>query len=460
MVIIQENILLADVSVIKEVSQTRSPSVSCIIAKIITEKTQMLIHSASQLLTLSGGPQPGRQLGRLSIITNGSVLIRDEMFADVGETEKMAEKYPEEKQISAKNCVVMPGLIDPHTHLVWAGNRADEFEMRLEGKSYLDIMAAGGGIQSTVNATRSASYKSLFAQSEQRAIDIFYQGTTTAEAKSGYGLEISTELKQIEVLLDLNEKGPLEIFPTFMGAHAIPNEYKNRPEKYIDVVCNKMLPAVKDWWCNKNSKQSLPFVDVFCEKEAFNLSQSRRILESAKHMGFPLKIHADEFENLGGASLAAELGAISADHLVRTSLKDIKALAISKTVAVSLPCTPFGLAESDYSPAKEMIKSGCIFALATDLNPGTAWCGNMQFTMALACRYMGVTPAQAIAASTINAAAAIDQYDHIGSIEPGKQADLIILSVSDYRQIPYRFGTNLVSMIIKKGKIFTSRNLC
>jgi imidazolonepropionase len=420
----------------------------------------MLIHSASQLLTLAGGPQPGNQLGRLGIIPNGSILIRDEKIADVGETEKMVNKYPREQQLSAKNCAVMPGLIDPHTHLVWAGDRASEFEMRLEGKSYLNIMAAGGGIQSTVNATRSASYSSLFAQTEQRAIDIFYQGTTTAEAKSGYGLEVSAELKQIEVLLALNEKGPLEVFPTFLGAHAVPNEYKNRPDKYVDIVCKKMLPAMKDWWINKNPEQSLPFVDVFCEKGAFNLVQSRRILETAKRMGYPLKIHADEFENLGGASLAAELGAISADHLVKTSMKDIHALAVSKTAAVSLPCTPFGLAESEYTPAKAMIEAGCVFALASDLNPGTAWCGNMQFTMALACRYMGLTPAQAIAASTINAASAIGQHGYIGSIEPGKQADLIILSVSDYRQMPYRFGTNLVSTIIKKGKVYTSRNLC
>jgi imidazolonepropionase len=324
----------------------------------------------------------------------------------------------------------------------------------------MDIMAAGGGIQSTVNATRSASYRSLFAQSEQRATDMFYQGTTTAEAKSGYGLEISTELKQIEVLLDLNKKGPLEIFPTFLGAHAIPNEFKTHPETYVDIVCNEMLPAVKDWWINKSPRQPLPFVDVFCEKGAFNLAQSRRVLKAADRMGYPLKIHADEFENLGGASLAAELGAISADHLVKTSMKDINALADSKTIAVSLPCTPFGLSESEYSPAKAMIEAGCLFALASDLNPGTAWCGNMQFTMALACRYMRLTPAQAIAASTINAAAAIGQHEHIGSIEPGKQADLIILSVSDYRQISYRFSTNLVSTIIKKGNAYTSRNLC
>jgi imidazolonepropionase len=415
----------------------------------------MLIHSASQLITIPGGPQRGNQLGHLGIIPDGSVLIQDAKIIEVGSSKTLIDKYPDEEQLSAKNCVVMPGLIDPHTHLVWAGDRTAEFEMRSAGKSYLDIMAAGGGIQSTVNATRSASYSSLLIQSEQRAIDMFFHGTTSTEAKSGYGLEISTELRQIEVMLDLNKKGPLEIYPTFLGAHAIPEDHKNNPEKYVDVVCKKMLPDLADWWKDKNPGQRPPFVDVFCEKGAFDLAQSQRILQSAKRLGYPLKIHADEFENLGGASLAVEMGAVSADHLVKTSIEDINALAESNTATVSLPCTPFGLAESEYSPAYVMIEKGCLFALASDLNPGTAWCGNMQFTMALACRYMGLTPAQAIAASTINAAAAIGQQAHIGSIEPGKQADLIILSVSDYKQIPYRFGINLVSTIIKKGKAFT-----
>lgn len=419
----------------------------------------MLIHSASQLLTLPGGPQRGSQLGHLGIIPDGSVLIHDEKIVEVGASKTMVDKYPEEQQLSAKSHVVMPGLIDPHTHLVWAGDRAAEFEMRSAGKSYLDIMAAGGGIQLSVNATRSTSYDSLFSQSEQRALDMFFHGTTSAEAKSGYGLEISTELKQIEVMLDLNKKGPLEIYPTFLGAHAIPEEYKTNPQKYVEIICKKMLPTLADWWKNKNPGQPLPFVDVFCEKGAFDLTQSRRILQAAKRLGYPLKIHADEFENLGGTSLAVEMGAVSADHLVKTSVKDIDALANSKTAAVSLPCTPFGLAESEYSPARAMIEKGCLFALASDLNPGTAWCGNMQFTIALACRYMGLTPAQAIAASTINAAAAIGQQDHIGSIELGKQADLIILSVSDFRQLPYRFGTNLVSTIIKKGNNYTARNI-
>ena len=420
----------------------------------------MLIHSASQLLTLAGGPQRGSHLGQLGIIPNGAALIQGGVFVDVGDTNVMLKKYPGEQLLNANNKTILPGLVDPHTHLVWAGDRAAEFEMRLEGKGYLDIMAAGGGIQSTVNATRSADHKTLLKQAEKRAADMFLHGTTTAEAKSGYGLEITTELKQMWVALTLNDKGPLEIYQTFLGAHAIPKEYQNKPDQYVNLVCEKMLPEIKDWWITESPNQPLPFVDVFCEKGAFDLLQSRFILESAKRFGFPLKIHADEFENLGGASLAVELGAISADHLVKISRADINALAKSTTAAVALPCTPFGLGEIEYSPAKELITAGCLFALASDLNPGTAWCGNMQFAMALACRFMGLTPAQAIVTSTINAAAAIGQQDKIGSIEIGKQADVIILSVSDYRQLPYRFGINLVDTIIKKGKVYKTNQLC
>ena len=419
----------------------------------------MLIHSASQLLTLTGGPQRGSHLGSLNIIPNGAVLIREEKIVDIGTSNEMLLKYSKEQPLDANQNVVLPGFIDPHTHLVWAGDRAEEFEMRLQGKSYLDIMAAGGGIQSTVKATRAADFDTLIYQTEKRALNMFFHGTTTAEAKSGYGLDIKTELKQMDVAFTLNEKIPMDIFPTFLGAHAIPSEYQFNPDEYVRIICKKMLPSVKDFSLRVSPDRILPFVDVFCEKGAFSLLQSRIILERAKALGFPIKIHADEFENLGGVSLAVELGAISADHLVKTSRVDISALGESTTVAVSLPCTPFGLGESEYSPAKNMIAANCLFALASDLNPGTAWCGNMQFVMALACRFMGLTPAQAIAASTINSAAAIGQQNKIGSIEIGKQADLIILSVADYRQLAYQFGINLVETIIKKGKVYKKQSL-
>jgi imidazolonepropionase len=420
----------------------------------------MLLHSISQLVTVAGPPQRGVTLGCLGIINNGAVLIREGLIEMVGDSDEMQRQYADEEMISANHHAVLPGFVDPHTHLVWAGDRALEFEQRLEGKSYLEIMAAGGGIQSTVNATRLAGKDLLFDESIVRARSIFAHGTTTAEVKSGYGLVLETERKQLQVAMDIGRAGMLEVVPTFLGAHMIPREYNDAPHKYVDLLCHQILPDIKEWWNEIFPHERLPFVDVFCEKGAFDLQQSRSILQAASTLGFPLKIHADEFENLGGASLAAELGAASADHLVKTNPDDIAALAQSNTVAVSLPCTPFGLSELEYSPAKEMIEAGCTLAIASDLNPGTAWCGNMQFVIALACRYMKLTPAQAIVAATINAAAAIKLDDRIGSIEAGKQADMIILSTADYRQIPYRFGVNQVKTVVKKGVIHENVPTC
>ena len=414
----------------------------------------MLIHSASQLLTISGKPQRGRDLGQLSIIPNGAVVIHGDKIAAVGSTAELRKAYTGEEQIDARNCVVLPGFVDPHTHLLWVGDRAAEFEMRLEGKSYLEILAAGGGILSTVSLARQASINDLMDATRPRLWDMLAYGTTTAEAKSGYGLETFTELRMLQALLLLDAEGPLEIAPTFLGAHAIPPEYKDNPDGYTSLVCSEMLPKIHQWWVSHLPTRPLPFVDVFCETGAFSLAQSRRILETAKQSGFPLKIHADEFDNLGGASLAAELGAVSADHLVKTSAADISALAHSETVAVALPCTPFGLAEREYTPAQAILEAGGLLAIATDLNPGTAWGGNMQFAIALACRYLHLTPAQAIVAATLNAAAAIHRAEQIGSVEPGKQADLLILNVSDYRHLGYRFGANLVQTVIKKGRIY------
>lgn len=418
----------------------------------------MLIHSASQLLTLSGGLQRGLELGRLGIIENGAVLTRNGMIAAVGPSDELLRAYPGEERLDVTGHVVMPGFVDPHTHLIWAGDRAAEFELRLQGKSYLEILAAGGGILSTVRATRQTSVDELIAQTCPRLASMLAHGTTTAEAKTGYGLQTETELRLLEALLTLDQEDPLDLAITFLGAHAVPPEYKDDPQGYTELVATEMLPAVSAFWQERAPERQLPSVDVFCETGAFSLAQSRHILESARRLGFSLKIHADEFDNLGGASLAVELDAVSADHLVTTSKEDIAALGESSTVAVALPCTPFGLAESHYTPAHEILEAGGILALASDLNPGTAWCGNMQFAIALACRYMRLTPAQAIAAATINAAAAIDAHDRVGSLEPGKQADLLILSVADYRHLGYRFGTNLVDKVIKKGRLMSLDN--
>ena len=417
----------------------------------------MLIHSASQLLTLSGGPQRGRALGSLGLLEDGAILLRGETILAVGPTKDLLAAYPDEPRLDASGCVVLPGFVDPHTHIIWAGDRAAEFEMKMAGAKYMEILAAGGGILFTVRQTRAASIETLMDETRARLGRMFAHGTTTAESKTGYGLQTETEIKLLEALLRLDDEGPLELAPTFLGAHAIPPEFKNDPQGYTDHLCNEMLPAVHDWWKTRSphpTMDHLPFTDVFCETGAFDLAQSCRILQKAKELGFQLKLHADEFDNLGGASLAVELGAVSADHLVKTSDADIQALGRSDTVAVSLPCTPFGLAESEYTPAQKILDADGILALATDCNPGTAWCESMQFVIALACRTLKLTPAQAIAAVTINAAHAIRRSDRIGSLEPGKQADLLILSVPDYRQLGYRFGTNLVRQVIKRGRTY------
>jgi len=413
----------------------------------------MLVHSASQLLALSGGPQRGGDLGRLGIIPDGALLIRDGIIAAVGASQELRQAYPGEETLDAHGRVVMPGFVDPHTHAIWAGDRAAEFEMRLQGKTYLEILAAGGGILSTVRATRQSSLRDLIEETRPRLWTMLEHGTTTAEVKTGYGLETGTELRLLQALLTLDAEGPVELALTFLGAHAIAPEYKGDPQGYTAHLCGEMLPAVQCWWQENGPGRPLPFVDVFCETGAFSLEQSRRILLTAQSLGFPLNIHADEFDNLGGARLAVELGAVSADHLVKTSPEEIQILAHSDTVAVALPCTPFGLAEAHYTPARAILEAGGLLALATDLNPGTAWCGDMQFAIALACRYLRLTPAQAIAAATINAAAAIGRSEYIGSLEVGKGADVLILSVPDYRHLGYRFGPNLVDTVLKKGRV-------
>jgi imidazolonepropionase len=411
-----------------------------------------LAHSARQLLTLRGGPQRGRALGALGLIEDGAIAWEGERVLAVGPSSKLQSEFPEAEQLDLTGQVVLPGFVDPHTHAVWCGDRSAEFEMRLAGKSYLEILAAGGGILSTVRQTRQASVEALVAETRPRLQRMLAHGTTTAEVKTGYGLETASELRMLEAILQLDREGPLELVPTFLGAHAVAPEYEGRPDAYTDLVCQEMLPTVGAWWAESAADHPLPFVDVFCETGAFSLEQSRQVLEAAGGLGFPLKIHADEFDGLGGTGLAVQLGATSADHLVHTPEADIRALGGSQTVAVALPCTPFGLGEHDYTPAQAILDAGGLLAIASDLNPGTAWCESMQFVIALACRYLRLNPAQAIAAATINAAAAVGRADRIGSLEPGKQADLVVLDVPDYRHLGYRFGTNLVSQVFKRGR--------
>lgn len=423
----------------------------------------LIIHSASQMLTLRGGPQRGSSLGDLHIIEDGGIAIKDGVIAGVGKRFEIENSFDADEVLDARGRVLLPGFVDPHTHLIWAGDRAGEFELRVRGASYMEIMAAGGGIASTVEATRSADLDELVELGGARAQTMFAYGTTTAEAKSGYGLDLSTELRTLEAILKIDELGPIELTPTYLGAHALPPEFAGTPESgyetYTKFITEEALPDLVNWWGTNHAEVPLPFVDVFCEEGAFSLEQSREILVKAKELGFPLKIHADEFVGIGGTDLAVELGAISADHLVHTPEEDILALGNSGTVAVALPCTPFGLAEHAYTPAKKFLAAEGILAIATDLNPGTAWCESMQFAIALACRYMQLTPAQSIAAATINAAAAIGRENLIGSLEVGKQADVLILDAADYGHLGYRFGTNLVASVVKKGVVYSRNTL-
>lgn len=413
----------------------------------------LLVHSAGQLLTIAGGPQRGRDLGRLGIILDGAVAIHDGRILAVGPTSEMRARYRPAQEVDTSGRVVLPGFVDAHTHAVWAGDRAAEFEMRLEGRSYMEVLAAGGGIMSSVRATRAASTQTLVSETRRRLDRMLAYGTTTVEVKTGYGLDLPAELRLLEAILRLDSTRPPELVPTFLGAHAVPEEYRGRANEYTDLVCQTMLPAVVAWWQAHGAGRALPFVDVFCEQGVFDLGQSRRILETARSMGFPLKIHSDEFVAIGGTRLAVELGAVSADHLLHTPAEDLRILAHSATVAVALPATPFGLGETARAPVRDLLHAGGILALATDLNPGTAWCESMPFTIALACRALGLTVAQSIAAATINGAAALGLQDRKGSLEPGKDADLIVLDAPDFRHIGYRFGTNLVSTVIQGGRI-------
>lgn len=413
----------------------------------------LLVHSAAQVLTVPGPPQRGRALGALGVIEHGAVALRDGVVLEAGPSAALRARYPQAAALDAQGGVVMPGFVDPHTHALWVGDRAAEFEMRLAGRSYLEILAAGGGILSTVRSTRAASVEEMVAQTRPRLQRMLAHGTTTVEVKTGYGLETESELRMLQAILRLDAEGPWELVPTFLGAHAVPPEFRERPDDYVDLVCGESLPALRRWWETHAGGRPLPFVDVFCETGAFDLSQSRRILEAARDLGFPLKVHADEFDGLGGTGLAVTMGAVSADHLVHTPPDDIRALGEGGTVAVALPCTPFGLGETAYTPAHAILDAGGLLAVASDLNPGTAWCESMQFVIALACRALRLTPAQAIVAATLNAAAALARAGRVGSLEPGGRADLLVLDIPDYRHLGYRFGTNLVSRVVKAGRV-------
>ena len=418
------------------------------------QHVDLLVHNIGQLCTVpaqDGGPQRGSQLGELGLLHNAAIAIDQGKVAEIGQNDAVCEQYDSATTIDARGQLVTPGLVDPHTHLIWAGDRANEFERRIEGATYQEIMAAGGGIVRTVQVTREADLTTLVEQSKARLVAMFAHGATTVEIKSGYGLTTESEIAMLNAAALLDSEHPADIALTFLGAHAIPLEFTDNPDDYVDLVVNEMLPAVADWR-DEHWPDTL-FCDVFCETGAFDLAQTRRILEAAARHGMALKVHVDEFESLGGARLAAELGAVSVDHIVATPDEDIEAIAASDTIAVALPPTPFGLGHTRYPNARRWLDAGAALAVATDCNPGTAWNENMQFVMALATRYMRLSPAEALAAATINAAFAIGKGDQVGSLEVGKAGDLVIWDAPSYPHLSYRFGRNLAQVVVKRGQV-------
>ena len=410
----------------------------------------LIIKSAAQVVTCSGfSGKRGRAMSELQVIENGTVVVTDGIISHVL---KQGDPIPVDESryevISAEGKALLPGFVDPHTHFVFGGYREEEFSWRMRGDSYMEIMNRGGGIVNTTRATRAASEEELVALGKQRLDAMLQLGITTVEGKSGYGLDRETELKQLRVMRQLNREHPVEVVPTFMGAHATPAEWKGREDDFINFNIREMFPLV--------AREKLAVcADIFCEKDVFTLEQSRRYLQAAREHGFLLKIHADEIVSFGGAELAGELHCLSADHLLQASDKGIRAMADAGVVATLLPLTAFSLREP-YARGREMIDRDCIVALATDLNPGSSFSASVPLLFALACIYMKLSPEEAVTAFTINAAAALHRADRIGSIDVGKQADMVLLQFPSYKFLPYHVGMNIVERVIKKGKIIES----
>lgn len=409
--------------------------------------SNLVIRNATIVTPLGKHAKCGEEMGRLFTLENGAIAITDGIIAYCGADAMLPEEYSSDlyETIDAEGRVVLPGFVDSHTHLIFGGYRPDEFEWRLKGDSYMSIMERGGGIQSTVNATREESSDALRDKAQwfiDRMVDM---GVTTVEAKSGYGLDTQSEVKMLDVIDSLanDPQQKLRVVSTFLGAHAVPREYKGKTGEYVDLMIREMLPAVKG---------KAEFCDIFTEKNVFEIEDSRRFLKAARDAGFKLKLHADEIVTLGGAELAAEMGAVSADHLLHVSDEGIKRMAESGTVATLLPLTAFALKEP-FAPARKFIDAGAAVALATDLNPGSCFSGSIPLTIALACIYMNMTIEETITALTLNGAAALDLAAETGSLETGKSGDIVILEFNNYRMLPYYVGMNCVKTVVSKGRI-------
>lgn len=420
---------------------------------------ELLITHATELVTLAGPARPrtGGEMRELGIIKDGAILIRDGAIAAAGPSSEIElQASPAAERIDARGMVVMPGFVDAHTHVVFAGTREDEYEMRAAGLTYQDIALRGGGIRSTVRKTRAASEQELFETALPRVRWLLEHGTTTIEAKSGYGLTLEDEMKILRVIARLNRETPLELIPTFLGAHEIPDEYRSAStegatrEDYLRLVIDEMLPRVA-------AEGLARYCDIFCESHVFTVEESRRVLKRAKELGLGIRFHADQLSLCGGGLLAAELGAATADHLEWIDDEGIEALRGAGVMAVLLPGAVFNLGLTRYPPARAMIEAGLAVVIATDFNPGSSPTPSMQMALSIACAQMRILPSEAVTAATINAAYSLDCGGRVGSLESGKQADIVLFDCADYRQIPYFFGMNHAAIVIKRGRVLIDR---
>ena len=412
-------------------------------------EADLLVKNAKQIVYFEPSDSGGRKSWQLIIQENGYLACLGNKIVSLGSENKVTSDVQikeHTKIVDANDRVVTPGLIDPHTHPIFFNTREAEFEMRVQGKSYEEIAAAGGGIRNSVRAVRKAGKAELKEKVRPRLKRFLELGTTTIEAKSGYGLSFDDEIKSLEIISELNDEQPLEMLPTFLGAHEVPDEFRTDKDKYIERITKEMIPEVV-------KRNLAKFCDVFCEKNVYSLEESQRIMQTATDAGLKCKIHADQLHLTGATELAVEMNALSADHLEQLDKNGIEKIANSETVACLLPGSVFFLGSMEYPPARKLVDSGAFVALASDFNPGSSMTQSMPLMMTLACLFMKMTPAEALIASTIGAAKAIDCEAYLGNLQQDYQADFVIWDVDDYRQIPYYYGVNLVHFVIKKGTV-------
>jgi len=408
----------------------------------------LAVLHAAELVTLAGPKRPriGAEMRELAIVNDGGMLIQDGRIVQIGPSDEIEKALPADTEvIDATGKVVLPGFVDAHSHPVFGGNRVDEFEMRAQGATYEEIAESGGGIRSTVRKTRAASEEELLAQAKKHASWFLKGGTTTVEAKSGYGLTVDDELKMLRVIRRLNAETPVEFVPTFLGAHAVPDEFRNAPGQYVALVIHKMLPRVSE-------EQLAESCDVFCERGYFDITEAEKILRTAQECGLRLRMHVDQLTNSGGAFLAARLKAATADHLEQVNSAEIAALAEAGVQPVLLPASVYSLGKTRYPPAREMIEAGLAVVLATDFNPGSSPTPSMPMVLSLAATQMKMTPAECLIAATVNAAYSLKRGDQIGSLELGKRGNFVIYDCTDYREIAYYFGVSQTDSVFVSGK--------